>query len=320
MPYLLNLVYLLILLAASPWLAWKAARTGKYRRGWREKFLGLVPRRAGGRPCYWFHAVSVGEVNLLARLLEELKKHSPEIECVVSTTTRTGMELARKKYAGLTVFYCPLDFSWAARAAMRRMRPDVLVLAELELWPNLIRAAGERDARVAVINGRLSESSFRGYRRIRPLAASVLRRIDLIAVQDETYAERFRRLGAPAGQVHVTGSMKYDGAQTDRDNPATRRLRELAGLSDGDIVFLAGSTQEPEERIALDVWRELSAEWPNLRLILVPRHAERFEAVARMLDASGIPWQRRTSLGDQPDKKPSRDRKGADAERGQPPP
>jgi len=295
-PYLLNVVYLLALFVAMPYLAWKALRAGKYRAGWREKFLGRVPRRMTGRPCFWLHAVSVGEVNLLARLIEELKRHRPEVECVVSTTTRTGMELARKKYPGLTVFYCPLDFSWAVRAAMRRVRPDILVLAELELWPNLIRAAGESGARVAVVNGRLSEASFRGYRRIRPLVAGVLRRIDLVAVQDETYAERFRQLGAPAERVHVTGSMKYDGAQTDRDNPATQRLRELAGLGGDDVVFLAGSTQEPEERVALEVWRELSAEWPRLRLILVPRHAERFETVARMLDASGIPWQRRTKL------------------------
>lgn len=297
MPYLLNLVYLLILLAALPYLVWKAARTGKYRQGWGQKFLGRSPRRDGERTCYWFHAVSVGEVNLLPGLIKSLQERLPEAHCVVSTTTRTGMELARKRFPDLTVFYCPLDFSWAVRASMRRVRPDVLVLAELELWPNLIRAARESGARVAVVNGRLSEASYRGYRRIRPLAARVLRKIDLVAVQDETYAERFRRLGTPDERVRVTGSMKYDGARTDRDNPATQRLRQLAGLADDDIVFLAGSTQEPEERVALDAWRKLSGEWPGLRLILVPRHPERFDAVARMLDASGIPWQRRTKLG-----------------------
>lgn len=301
MPYLLNLVYLLVLLAALPYLVWKAARTGKYRQGWGQKFLGRSPRRDGQQTCYWLHAVSVGEVNLLPGLIKSLQERLPDVHCVVSTTTRTGMELARKRFPDLTVFYCPLDFSWAVRAAMRRVRPDVLVLAELELWPNLIRAARESGARVAVVNGRLSEASFRGYRRIRLLAAPVLREIDLVAVQDETYAERFRRLGAPDERVRVTGSMKYDGARTDRDNPATRQLRQLAGLADDDIVFLAGSTQEPEERVALDAWRELSGEWPGLRLILVPRHPERFDAVARMLDASGIPWQRRTKLANQAD-------------------
>jgi 3-deoxy-D-manno-octulosonic-acid transferase len=170
------------------------------------------------------------------------------------------------------------------------------VLAELELWPNLIRAAKRRGARVAVINGRLSEKSYRGYRRIRWFAARMLRQLDLIAVQDETYGERFRNLGARPEAVHVTGSMKYDGAETDRQNPATRRLAALAGITDEDVVFLAGSTQEPEETAALEVFQRLSLEFPKLRLILVPRHPERFEAVAKLIDQSGIPWHRRTHL------------------------
>ncbi|HBO44534.1 MAG TPA: 3-deoxy-D-manno-octulosonic acid transferase [Planctomycetaceae bacterium] len=296
MPYLLNLVYLLLLLLAMPYLAWKSLRAGKYRAGWREKFLGRVPRRVGERPCIWLHAVSVGEVNLLPGLIRDLRRRRPEVECVVSTTTRTGMELARKRFPELSVFYCPLDFSWAVRSAVRRIRPDVLVLAELELWPNLIGAARAAGSRVAVVNGRLSENSFRGYRRIRPLVARLLRTIDLLAVQDETYAERFRQLGAPAERVCVTGSIKYDGAETNRDNPTTQALRRLAGLAEDDIVFLAGSTQEPEERLALDAWRSLAAEWPRLRLIVVPRHPERFDSVARMLDASGVGWRRRSEL------------------------
>ena len=199
---------------------WQAVRKGKYREGYAAKFLGVVPRaNVEQKTCLWLHAVSVGEVNLLAPLLKMIEQERPEWECVISTTTTTGMALAKKKYPRQTVFYCPLDFSWAVKAAMRRVRPDVLVLAELELWPNLIRAAKRHGAKVAVINGRLGEKSFRGYRRIRPLVAGLLRQIDLVAVQDETYAERFRALGARPETVHVTGSMKYDGAQTDRNNP-----------------------------------------------------------------------------------------------------
>jgi len=296
--YLLNLVYLVVLVVASPYLLVQAIRKGKYREGFAEKFLGLVPRRTGQGRCVWLHAVSVGEVNLLAPLLTRIARERPDWQCMLSTTTMTGMALARKKYAGLTTFYCPLDFSWAVRTAMRRVRPDLLVLAELELWPNLIRAAREVGARVAIINGRLSEHSFRGYRRIRPLLGRVLQQIDVVAVQDETYAARFRQLGARPASVQVTGSMKYDGAQTDRQNPATLRLRQLAGLSEEDIVFLAGSTQEPEEAMALDVFRELMHGWPHLRLVLVPRHPDRFDAVARLLEQSGLAWQRRTQLGD----------------------
>ncbi len=296
MLYLLNFFYLLLLLVVSPWLVWSAIRTGKYREGYAEKLLGLAPRRTSDKKCIWLHAVSVGEVNLLAPLLRLLERERPDWECVISTTTKTGMALAKKKYAGRTVFYCPLDFTWAVNAAMRRVRPSVLVLAELELWPNLVWAARRHGARIAVVNGRLSRRSFDGYRRIRPLVSQLLRSVDCIAVQDETYAERFRALGARAEAVHVTGSMKYDGAQTDRDNPATRRLAALAGLTAGDTVFLAGSTQEPEEAVALEVFQQLSADWPQLRLIIVPRHPERFDCVARMLDASGVAWQRRTLL------------------------
>jgi 3-deoxy-D-manno-octulosonic-acid transferase len=295
-PYLLNLVYLLLILVSLPWLLVQAVRKGKYREGYAAKFLGLVPRRTSDRTCLWLHAVSVGEVNLLAPLLKQIQEKRPEWECVISTTTTTGMALAKKKYPHNTVFYCPLDFSWAVKAAMRRVRPDVLVLAELELWPNLTRAAKRRGAGVAVINGRLGEKSFCGYRRIRSLVAGLLRKIDLLAVQDETYAERFRALGARPETVHVTGSMKYDGAPTDRNNPATRRLAMLAGFQDDDIVLLAGSTQEPEEEMALATFRELSPQWPRLRLVLVPRHPDRFDAVAKLLDSSGIPWQRRTAM------------------------
>jgi 3-deoxy-D-manno-octulosonic-acid transferase len=297
---LLNVVYLAIIAVCSPLIVWQSLRTGKYREGYREKLLGLVPRRDGNAPCVWVHAVSVGEVNLVAILLRELRAPHPEWQFVVSTTSRTGYELARKKYADLHVFYCPLDFSWAVRTAMRRVRPAILVLAELELWPNLIKAAKDHDARVAIVNGRMSDHSFPGYRRIRPLVAAVLRQIDLIAAQNDESADRFRALGAPPDRVVVTGSLKYDGAQTDRKNPRTLVLRQLAGVDDDDIVFLAGSTQEPEEQYAIDIFCRLAPQHPRLRLIIVPRHPERFDAVAKLLDASNLPWQRRTELTRQP--------------------
>lgn len=296
MPYLLNLLYVLLLLASSPWLVYQAFHKGKYREGFAAKFLGLVPRRTSDRPCLWLHAVSVGEVNLLGSLLRLIAKEHPDWECVVSTTTMTGMECARKKYPQLAVFYCPLDFSWAVRAAMARIRPDVLVLAELELWPNLVRAAREIGASVAVINGRLGEHSFHGYCRIRPLVARILQQVEVIAAQDEIIAERFRKLGAPLSSLSITGSMKYDGAETSRGNASTARLRHLAGFAESDLVLLAGSTQEPEESVVVETFRQLSPDWPRLRIVIVPRHPDRFDAVARLLDQSGLPWQRRTRL------------------------
>ena len=251
--WMLNFVYLVVLLVASPWLLWSAFRHGKYREGFTEKLLGHASDRLSDATCVWLHAVSVGEVNLLATTIAELTRRRPDVEVVISTTTKTGHELAKKKYAQHTVFYCPLDFSWGTREAMRRVRPDLLVLAELELWPNLINAAKEQGARVTIINGRLSDKSFRGYSRILPVAASLLRMIDLIAAQNAETADRFRRLGAAADSVCSTGSLKFDGAQTNCDNPRTRDPRALAGIEPDDVVFLAGSTQAPEEEMAIRI-------------------------------------------------------------------
>ena len=296
MRYLLNLMYLLLLAAAAPWLVYSAVRTGKYRQGWGAKFWGRVPLRTGERRCVWLHAVSVGEVNLLKPLLTALEHDYPDLECVISTTTRAGFELARQKYAPRTVFYCPLDFSWAVGRALRRLRPDVLVLAELELWPNLLAAAKRRGTRVAVVNGRLSEKSWRGYRRIVRWVRGWLQHIDVVGVQNATYAERFRSLGLARERISITGSVKFDGAQSDRDNPSTRRLAELAGILPTDRVFLAGSTQNPEEATVLEAFQRVSADHPDLRLVLVPRHPERFDEVARMLDRAGASWDRRSLL------------------------
>jgi len=295
----LNAVYLALLAIASPWLVYQSVRYGKYREGFRAKLLGDVPRRHGERYCIWWHAVSVGEVNLLETLIAETKQQRPDCQCVISTTTAAGYALAQKKYPDLSVFYCPLDFSWAVRNAVSRIRPDVLSLVELELWPNLIRAAKSRGARVAVVNGRLSQHSYRGYRRLRWFWKAVLNQVDLIAAQNDDYAERFIDLGAPQPRVYVTGSTKFDGAQTERTNPATVALAKLAGIEPEDIVFLAGSTQDGEEQIALDVYQALAAEEPRLRLILVPRHPQRFDSVAGQLNRAGVDWVRRSQLTDE---------------------
>jgi len=302
MSWLLTVCYLLLLVAISPYLLYVAIRKGKYREGFAAKLLGRVPIREGDRPCVWFHAVSVGEVNLLATLIHAMRCEMPDWECVISTTTMTGFALAKKKYAEHTVFYCPLDFSWAVHQAMRRIRPKLLVLAELELWPNLIQSARRHGVKTMIVNGRLSENSFRGYQRIRPLMRHLLRSVDLIAVQNATYADRFRQLGAEETTLHVTGSIKFDGAQTDRNNPTTRQLKALAGITDDDVVFLAGSTQAPEESLALATYQTLRTTFPQLRLILVPRHPDRFNAVADLLDASGLAWQRRTQLDERNEK------------------
>jgi 3-deoxy-D-manno-octulosonic-acid transferase len=292
----LNLIYALLLIAAAPWIAWRAWFTGRYREGFRAKLFGQAPLRTGTGPCVWIHAVSVGEVNLVATIIRRLRDERPDAVIFLSTTTKTGYDLARKKYADCTIFYAPLDFTWAVSTALDRVRPSLLILAELEIWPNWIAAAHARDIPIAVINGRLSERSGRGYRRLRWLLAPSFARLSVVAVQNDEYAARFLALGAKPTAVHVTGSVKFDGARTDRANAQTRQLAELAGITPDDVVLLAGSTQEPEEAAVLDTYRSLMTEHPRLRLILVPRHPERFESVAKLLDQSDLVWQRRSQL------------------------
>ena len=299
--WILNGIYLLVIAVCAPLVVWAMVAKGKYRQGWGAKLLGRSPVRTGNRPCVWLHAVSVGEVNLLATTLNELASRRGDLEIVISTTTQTGYDLAQRKYGQQhTVFYCPLDFTWAVRRAMARVRPDLLVLAELELWPNLIAAAKAQGAKVAIINGRLSDNSFRGYRRVRWLVGRMLSQVDVIAAQDKTTAERFTRLATDPQTIVSTGSLKYDGAETHRQNPRTQSLRGLFGLTDQHLVWLAGSTQAPEEEIAIRLYGHLAPKHPNLRLIIVPRHPERFDEVAALLEQSSHAWQRRSQLEGSP--------------------
>jgi len=306
--WLLNLIYLGTLLVCSPVILYRLFRYGKYREGFKQKFLGRVPRRCRvlqNRPntpntkVIWFHAVSVGEVKLLRPLLQTIREVHPDWGCAISTTSKTGMDLAKQLFGeDWTVFYCPLDFSWATEKAFQRLQPDLLVLVEQELWPNLIDSAKRHRVKLALVNGRFSEGGYKRYLWIRPLITPLLRQFDLIAPQNETYAGWFRRLGVSCEVINITGAIKFDGANTDRHNAETEHFRKLAGLTAEDIVFLAGSTQHPEETFAIDCYEHLKTEFPQLRLILVPRHPERFEEVSIMLDDRGIRYELRSTLSE----------------------
>ncbi|MDO4630540.1 MAG: 3-deoxy-D-manno-octulosonic acid transferase [Planctomycetia bacterium] len=309
-----NFAYILLLILFLPYLFWTLLFRGKYRKGFGEKFCGNVPlcprseletvlkieqnmEQETERKRVWIHAVSVGEVNLAATILREFERLYPDFDFVISSTSRTGLELARKKFPGRTVFYAPLDFSWAVKRAFARIQPDFLVLVELEIWPNLILTAKKLNVPVIVMNGRLGEKSFRNYSRLKCIFRPILRTLALVTAQDEASAERFRVLGVPADRVENVGSIKYDGAQSDRNNEKTCRLAALWKVLPTDKIFLAGSTQDPEESMAVEVFRRLSPTHPELRLIIVPRHAERFAEVAKMLEKTEFPFQKRSKMG-----------------------
>ncbi len=309
MPYLLDVFYLISLLLTSPWLIYKALTTGKYRRGLWCKLFGHVPHSAlgtqysalgtqdpAGQPLAWFHGVSVGEIHLLCPVLARFRQVHPDWNCVISATTDTGFDEARKRFTDLPIIYWPFDFSWAVNRVLRSVNPRTVVLAEGEIWPNFLIAAKRQSIPVAIINGRMSPRSFRRYSCLAPLVRRLFARIDLVAAQTQEYASNFRALGARPERVVVTGSVKYDGVTGDRRNPKTLELARLLAVQEGDLIWIAGSTQAPEEEIALDIFQRAKVKHPNLRLFLVPRQKERFEEVASLLRRLGQRFSRRSEL------------------------
>ena len=299
---LLNVVYFALLVLISPWLLVRSIRTGRYRRHLREKLLG--PRVGGTSdacPTIWFHGVSVGEVHLLRQVVRAFRERHPDWQIVVSATTDTGLAEARKHFADLQVVPYPFDFSWTVRQAIRQIHPRLIVLAESELWPNFLRAANRAGIPVAVINGRMSPRTFRRYSKFPGVARRLLfDRVALFAMQSETYARNLRALGVSAARVHVTGSVKYDGVAADRDNPKTRDLAHLLQIGSSDLVWVAGSTHDPEERIVLNVFAQLRSRFANLKLIIVPRAPERFDEVAQLVERAGFQCVRRSRLSGEP--------------------
>ena len=300
MRMLLNALYLLVALVALPWVIWRRVSGGRpVAAPWR-RFTGSIDLSppAPGVARIWLHGVSVGEVQLLATLAAELTRQAEaegqRIECVISSATTTGLEVAGRRFGPDRTFPCPLDFTWAVGRVFDRVRPAALVLGELELWPNLLATAARRGIPVIVANARMSERSASGYARIRPLARRMLGRVTVVSARSQADADRFAAFGAAC--VRVAGSMKFDGVRGDRDAAEVRRLRALAGFAADDVVFLAGSTQAPEERLAAEAFLAVRERHPAVRLVIVPRHVERTAEVAATLDALGLRWQARSRL------------------------
>ncbi|MEZ6183640.1 MAG: 3-deoxy-D-manno-octulosonic acid transferase [Planctomycetota bacterium] len=289
MASLVDFAYYGALLLSSPALAVKVGRKRGRRHlaGLRQR-LGACRRRTSERRCIWIHGVSVGEIVAAAPLIDALHESLPEYEVVLSTTTSTGQEVAKKAYPGLRVIYYPLDFTWSVRRVLDAIRPDLVILVELEIWPNFLSEAYRRKIPVALVNGRISERSFSRYRYVRGWLFDPLGKVGRFCVQTERYADRFRRLGLPADQIYVTGSMKYDQLNVSHTDAAETRRDMGIGLE--EKVLIGGSTHPSEEKALVDAYRALRKDTPTLRLVLVPRHTERAPEVARIVrDAVGEP-------------------------------
>ncbi|MER3416902.1 MAG: 3-deoxy-D-manno-octulosonic acid transferase [Gemmataceae bacterium] len=289
----LSLGYVGVAAVLSPWL-YVRRRRGKPIGCLYEKCTGAVQVERSQDPAVWWHGVSVGEILLLRPLVRAFGQRFPGRQQVVSATTPTGLELARREFADLPVIPWPFDFVWAVRRALDRVRPELLVLAELELWPNLLVEAGRRGIPVAIVNARLSERSFRRYFPLRHWLREALVAVHLVAAQNETYARRFAQLGIAPARIHVTGSVKFDSGTSANDCEKLHQFRTWLAVRPGQTIWVVGSTQAPEEAMALRIFAKLRRSHPGLRLVLVPRHRERFEEVASSIRSMGLTWARRS--------------------------
>jgi 3-deoxy-D-manno-octulosonic-acid transferase len=280
------------------WL-WQMLRHGKYRVGFRER-LGGVPARLSAsenRRCIWVHAVSVGEVIAVTGLVKGLRVRFPRHRVVISTVTDTGQELARSRFGEESVFYFPLDFAFAIRPYLRQLRPELMVIAETEFWPNFLRLARKSGARAAVVNARISDRSVRGYRRWRFFLRRVLLNIDIFLTQTEQDRERLESIGALTQRIRVTGNLKFDTSVPEAA-PIVESLR--MALPSAGPVLVCGSTVEDEEPLLLRAFENIRASYPDAVMVLAPRHPERFAKVAQLLEQLDVPFRRRSLWNGEP--------------------
>jgi 3-deoxy-D-manno-octulosonic-acid transferase len=292
---LYSLALSLGLLLSVPYWLYQMLRHGKYRRGFSER-MGKVPARLGifaNSRVIWIHAVSVGEVLAISGVVEQMRRSLPQYRIVISTTTDTGQDLARKRFGEQNVFYFPMDFAFAIRPYLRTLRPEIVVLAETEFWPNFLRLVHESGARLAVVNGRISDRSWPRYQRFRWALKKMLANIDLFLAQTDHDSVRLQSIGADPERVHVSGNLKFDVTLPPAP-PIVESLHKSLDAEGAGPVLVCGSTVEDEEPPLLKAFENLRVSHPKIVMILAPRHPERFDSVAALLQQMGIPSQRRS--------------------------
>ena len=299
MPNSYDIAYAVGLAAAAPfWLIAPKPRR-KVLRALRERMgRGQPMAPAGGTfPAVLIHAVSLGEINATRAMLQALQSARPDLRFVITVTTDTGFARGKELYGSnprVAVIRYPLDFSSAIARVLDSWQPRAAVLMELEVWPNFVLHCHRRNIPVLLVNGRLTRGSFRGYLRIRSLVAPTFGRLSAVCAQDQEYADRFLALGAWPDRVQVTGTMKFDTAQIAEQIDGQEEVASSLGLDSDAPVWVCGSTGPGEEEILLRCHRDLQKMHPKLRLVIVPRHPERFDEVAGLIERSGNAVLRRS--------------------------
>ncbi len=300
--FLLTFGFILLL----PRFLFDAVRKGKYAAGFRQR-LGQLPEfRKNGSPVLWIHCVSVGETNAAFPLVKEILKKYPNYRLVVSTTTNTGQDLAQKLYGEMAdlIFYFPFDWQFTVRRVLAKIKPNIVLLMETELWFNFMRAANKSGAGVFIVNGRLSEKSFNRYLYIKKFMQRVFHHISLALMQDEADAHRIKQLGIRTNKVKITGNIKFDQSLDGINIELTDEIKRRFDISENAPLIIAASTHSPEENLILQAFKKVSANSKTLapRLLLVPRHPERFEKVAELIKNSGFDFARRSEKASEDDK------------------
>jgi 3-deoxy-D-manno-octulosonic-acid transferase len=289
------------LILSLPYWIYQMLRHGKYGLGFFQR-LGRVPLHLSrtDQPTIWIHAVSVGEVLAVSGLIYQLRVRLPGYRIVVSTTTDTGQKLARDRFGAKNVFYFPIDLGFAIRPYLDALRPQLIVIAETEFWPNFLRLAKSAGARIVVVNARISDRSWRGYRRLHWWLPKVIQNVDLFLAQTQDDSRRLIDIGAPGSRVAVTGNLKFD-LQLTQPPPVMANLRDSFRATGAAPILVFGSTaDDEEERMLLQAFQSILASHPHATMILAPRHPERFAAVAALLESLGIHFLRRSLWGGEP--------------------
>lgn len=281
-----------------PRFAIDAFRSRKYITGLAQR-LGQIPKLdSTAAPLIWLHCVSVGETEAARPLVRALRDRLPSHRLVVSTTTVTGQAVARQAFGkdATAIFYFPIDWAWTVRRVLKALNPTAILIMETELWPNLLRECGKRSIPVAMVNGRLSPTSFRRYRKIRGFMKRVLSDLSFALMQSDEDAQRISQLGLDDERIRNVGNMKFDSAPLPAtDSSVTAELRRRYAFNSDHPVIVAASTHSPEETVVIDSFKTIRENNKGARILIAPRHPERFDEVARLIADSGFEWSRRSA-------------------------
>ena len=275
--------------------------TGRYGTGMNQR-LGIyedsLVASISGSPRIWMHAVSVGEIGAAAPIIDALINLIPGCSIILSTTTEQGYALAADKLREKAVcIYAPFDFIISTRRALKKLKPDILVCLETELWPNWLAEAQRMGIKTALVNGRISVRSIAGYLKIRPLMQAILRCVDAFSMISDSDARRIQEIGAPKGRIEIHGNAKYDHLLSQIDSDTAAQMKRLYNVGEEQPVFVAGSTREPEESIILDVYEKIIESRPGTLLIIAPRHVNRALRLKNLIAERKFACQLRSDLG-----------------------